>query len=118
MSEPTPGRSFSPGDWVQVFGQVAAAERVHPDDVVVELFSHSDQYVAVVRRDRVVHIAPPEGIATRCTALYVVPKQPNDALLRCHKHDGHAPRHEAVAANGAPWGWIDEQTAGHMEDPS
>lgn len=110
------GRVPSPGDWVQVFGQVAAVERVHPDDVVVELFSHSDQYQAHVRRDRVALVAPPEGIATRCTALYAVPKRPNDALLRCRKHEGHSPRHEAIAADGAPWGWTDEQTAGHMED--
>jgi hypothetical protein len=106
---------YRPGDWVQIAAQVAVAERSHPEDVVVELFSHNEQYAAAVRRDRVVRTAPP-AFAMRCTRLYQTPKAVNDELIRCRLHENHADEHSATASDGAPWTWPEEASVGYMED--
>jgi hypothetical protein len=79
------------GEWVTVWGQVADAPS-HPEDVPVSLFSHSDQYTAYVRADRVEAQSSPPAFAGRCTRLY---QTTHDYLWRCERHDGHGGNHEA-----------------------
>lgn len=76
---------------MQVWGQVRSLSGgdgigVHPDDVLVEFFSHSDQYAAHVRRDRVVvPDALPDFVRT-CTALRAAL---DGTLHRCIHHEHH-----------------------------
>lgn len=101
QSEPTP----RPGDWVTVLGQVVD-KPTHPSDLVIELFSHNEQYACHVERGR---ISPAEvpALADRCAALF---DKGNERLLRCMLHLDHYGDHRQ-----GKWHWNDSATYGHVE---
>lgn len=103
---------IQPGDWVQVWGQVQPID-CHPEDVVVEFFSHSDQYQASVRRDRVEAPAEPPPFLTLCTSLYGTL---SGYLWRCALRE-HGP-HVQHSANGGSLHWGDDKAVGHIEERS
>lgn len=76
------------GDWVALFAQVVDPDP-HEDDVVLDLWSHNEQYHALVRRDRIIPVETPDW-ALQCSSLY---QQDDKSLLRCDLHDGHAEAH-------------------------
>jgi molybdenum cofactor biosynthesis enzyme MoaA len=97
------------GDWVQVWGQVRRGE-THPEDVLVEFFSHSEQWAGHVRTDRVVW-TPGEApdFVYQCTRLHLTA---NDALRRCIKHDGHGGKHRDNRGTK----FTDDEVAGYIEE--
>lgn len=103
------------GDWVQVYGQVAPRGRVHPEDVVVTLYSHSDEYEASVRKDRVIKCDPPEGIYQRCTAMRAgfVIESAESTFIRCGLHYDHGGQHLHKERNIC---WPDSHTDGYFEE--
>lgn len=76
------------GDWVALFAQVVDPDP-HPEDVTLDLWSHNEQYRALVRRDRIALVDPPDW-AEDCTSLY---DQGNGTLVRCGLHAGHDEAH-------------------------
>ena len=106
-------RPYEPGQWVQVYGQVCEHAGVHPDDVLVEFFSHSDQYRAHVLADRVRPVDPPEGIAERCNAL-----RSDDthslSYLRCTRHLGHGGEHNGGVES--EFSWPDSHVDAYVEE--
>lgn len=105
-----------PGDWVTVYGQVVEG-RSHPEDLIVEFFSHCDQYQAHVKADRVVKADPPTHLSQRCTHLWQQPYELGYALLRCVKHHSHGGEHEA-SIQGKVGHWCDGETIGYFEEKS
>lgn len=107
---------LEPGSWVTVYGQVVEAgdhsTRTHPEDVLVEFFSHSDQYQAHVRRDRVRPVEPPEGIAERCPHI-ADSLTGGEALVRCIKHLKHSGQHSDRSGRKV---WLDNATVGYFEE--
>lgn len=97
------------GDWVQVWGQVVEGA-THPEDVLVEFFSHSEQYEAHVRADRVVASRRLPDFVSRCTDLYGGGEGP---LWRCTRHSKHGDQHEA---NDGKLRWLPHETVGYFED--
>ncbi len=81
--------SLPGGTWVQVWGQVVEKKH-HPEDVVVEFFSHNEQYHCDVRRDRVV-VGDTPDFAERCVHL----KEVDGMYARCTSHKGHSYKHQA-----------------------
>jgi hypothetical protein len=47
-----------PGQWVRIRAKVVPGS-VHPDDALVELWSHNEQYLAHVRRSDIVDVVKP-----------------------------------------------------------
>lgn len=116
MADVAAGEPVNRGDWVQVYAQIRDPNP-HPDDYTVDLFSHSDQYQAMVRRDHTVKCDPPidQGIAQRCHHLYQYPNR--NLLARCTKHLRHEAMHEAFDVEaGDVFVWGDKATVGYMED--
>jgi hypothetical protein len=106
---------FEKGGWVSIYAQVVKTpedEGVHPSDVLVDLFSHSDQYQAHVRKDWVRPIEPPEGIAQRCGHLGDSLGN-GEGLIRCVKHLGHAGSHTDRSSKMV---WLDTATVGYFEE--
>lgn len=92
------------GDWVSVQGQVTGFPV--PEDLVVEFFSHSDQWRGAVRVDTVLaKIDPPEG--SRCTHMYSMTV---GSYVRCESHLGHSEDHHMREIR-----WTDSQSAGYFE---
>ena len=94
------------GDWVIVFGQVA--EKAVAGNVIVTLFSSSDEYRVAVREDRVKKIQPPPALAERCHHLREDAQQ---RYVRCTKHLGHGGDH---ASQG--YGWDSKHTTAYLEE--
>jgi hypothetical protein len=107
------------GDWVQVYAQRVATpySSEHPEDWVVKMQSHSDDYLAHVRRDRVVKCDPPPDIAMRCNHLWEQPEEHGYRLLRCTRHYDHGGEHEATF-DGKIGHWTSRETAGYFEERS
>lgn len=86
--------SPKPGDWVQVWGQVVN-QPCHPEDVVVEFFSHSSNYAADILRERVTvqNFSP---FATKCKALHGAGGYhvEEGVYMKCLLTAGHADMHE------------------------
>lgn len=53
-----------PGDEVLIRARVAPTEHSHPEQILVELFSKTDQYQAWVRRDLVEQVIPADQTRT------------------------------------------------------
>lgn len=89
------------GDWVQVWGQVAEidAPGVHPEDVLVEFFSHSEQYRCHVRKDRVEAASELPAFVTACTALFLFAGGRNGLFVRCALHAQHGGKHQDSAGD-------------------
>lgn len=101
-----------PGDWVQVWAQVASVDH-HPEDVCLTFESHNADYRGDIRLDHVVipHAKPP--FVRRCTRLHADPAVPGtDVLLRCIKHEGHARRHNDFSGVK----WTEEESVGYFEE--
>lgn len=77
------------GEWVQVWGQIVAG-KTHPEDVMVEFFSHSEQYQAHVRIDRVEKSEFLPDFVEMCRALRMTNK---GNLRRCVRHEKHGGDH-------------------------
>lgn len=94
-----------PGDWVRAWGQVVERP-AHPDDVVVEFFSHNEQWAGHVRRERVESASVP-NFAEPCASLY---EDRPGHLLRCSLHHNHAQAHTRGAQtwnNDGQYGYVD-----------
>ena len=81
---------LKPGEWVAAFGQLVDRPN-HPDDVVVQFFSHNEQYDCHIKRDRVAVVDPPD-FALTCNSLY---RNDDRSLLRCTLHERHPGAHTA-----------------------
>lgn len=93
-------RKHQPGDWVSILAQVV--EESTESNVVVWLFSKTDQYQANVSPDRVEKINPPEHLAYRCTSLF---RYDTDAFVQCTRHEHHAHDHGARDPGGEWHEW-------------
>lgn len=96
------------GEWVLVWGQVLDKPH-HPEDVVVELHSHIEDFAGHVRLDRV---QPTEGdppFVRQCPALR---RTKSGTLHRCVRADRHGKKHED--AKGKKFGSLD--VAGFFEE--
>lgn len=102
---------IQPGDWVQVWGQVKN-ERTHPEDVLVEFFSHSEQWSGHVRKDRVVKAETPDFVY-RCTAM--TETHDKAAYIRCDRHDGHGGLHQSGGGLNM-LDWAETSTKGYFEE--
>lgn len=100
-----------PGDWVLVWGQVREGN-THPEDVIVEFFSHSEQYACHVRTDRVVTNQELPEFATRCTALFWFAGGDNELLIRCARHLHHGKKHRDSSGDV----YTEDLVVGHMEE--
>lgn len=111
---------MKPGDWIAIYAKIAKDDGLtSPEDVRVELASHSDHYAALVRRDYVwCMVDAPFHLAGRCASLTYPAEVKGDELLRCRLHGGHRKAHEArTAGSGANYEWDDGQTVGFVEAP-
>lgn len=99
------------GDWVLVWGQVKAGN-THPEDVIVEFFSHSEQYACDVRTDQVVITQELPEFASRCTALFWFAGGDNELLIRCARHLHHGKLHRDTSGDT----YADGQVVGHIEE--
>lgn len=98
-------RKMRPGDWVLVRGQIVD-KPAHPDDVVVEFFSHNEQWSGHVERDRVAPSEVPD-FAAPCASVY---EDAPGHLLRCSLHHNHAQAHVRGAQtwnNGGQYGYVE-----------
>jgi hypothetical protein len=84
------------GDWVQVWGQVREG-LTHPEDVMVEFFSHSEQWAGHIKTDRVVFTGEVPDFVETCTALLKFAGGDNGLLVRCVLHHGHDKKHRDKA---------------------
>lgn len=95
-----------PGDWVLCWGQVLD-KRSHPEDAVVEFFSHNEQWSGDVRRDRIEQADVPD-FAVQCLHLT---EDKRNKFYRCELPDGHAGDH---TRGGYAWG--DDSTDAYLEE--
>lgn len=94
------------GEWVRVWGQVVDGN-THPEDALVEFFSHNEQWRGHVRVDRVEEGGRP-SFALPCPALYLDKK---GRYIRCESHYGHGGFHSVVGHTwDHPDGWIEDNT--------
>jgi hypothetical protein len=98
----------APGDWVQVWGQVRRG-LTHPEDVLVEFFSHSEQWAGHVKTDRIVFTGEEPDFVIQCTRLRMTA---NNAMRRCTKHDGHAGKHRDNTGTK----FDEDEVVGYFED--
>lgn len=96
------------GEWVLVWGQVIDKPH-HPEDVVVELFSHSEQFAGHVRLDRVKTVKTQPEFAAQCLALR---RTKGGSLRRCVRLNQHGGKHED--GKGKKFGHLD--VAGFFEE--
>lgn len=96
------------GEWVLVWGQVRESPH-HPEDVVVEFFSHNEQWAGHIRLDRVKPAGGDPPFAAQCPALR---KTKSGAFRRCVRVANHAKKHEDV--NGKKFASLD--VAGFVEE--
>lgn len=99
------------GDWVQVWAQVSKVNEpgVHPEDVLVEFFSHSEQWQGHVRLDRVIETDKVPDFAGTCTHMHNTNK---GAYRRCVKHDRHGGNHR----DNKDVEWDSRFTVGYFEE--
>lgn len=97
----------SVGDWVRVWGQVVEASN-HPEDAVVEFFSHNAQWHAHVRLDRIETAEEVPPFVSRCPSLLL---EGPGIYVRCAEHDGHGGAHV-----NDKWRWFDSDSDGRIED--
>jgi hypothetical protein len=83
-----------------------------PEDVVVDLFSSTDQYRAVVLRDRVQKVDPPDRIAPKCPHLI---QSLHEGIRRCQRHAGHQGGHLDRTGQFV-YDWNDSQSMGYLEE--
>jgi hypothetical protein len=98
------------GDWVRVYGQILDPG-VHPDEYLVEFFSHNEQWSGLVLRSRCEAVDPPPGIAGRCTHLWVTEMEATEVFLRCTRHLQHGAQHAAAGVT-----WEDYASHGYLEE--
>ncbi len=79
------------GTWVQVWGQVFSLTS-HPEDVVVEFFSHNEQYKCNVRLDRIQVSDDTPDFVEQCRAMQL---SGNNVYVRCERHDRHPDVHKS-----------------------
>lgn len=103
-----------PGDWVAVYGQVAIEDRKHPEDTLVTLLSHNEQFVAPVSNRYVRKVDPPPGLSQRCTALWS--DDDGDTLHRCKRHLRHGGDHDNGQQGVARFDWPDAHAFGYLEE--
>ena len=99
------------GAWVKVWGQVAKTgdeQGVHPEDTLVEFFSHNEQYQGHVRTDRIETAKGLPKWAARCTALAELSFE---SIKRCMGHDRHGGDHWHGDDK-----WTDGECYGHVEE--
>jgi hypothetical protein len=97
------------GDWVLAWGQVRESNH-HPEDVVIEFFSHNEQWAGHIRLDRVQPATtPPPFDAAQCNALR---RTKSGSLRRCVRLDQHGKKHED--GKGKRFGNLD--VAGFFEE--
>jgi hypothetical protein len=81
--------TIEPGSWVLCWGQVGVTQG-HPDDTLVTIESHNEDYQCYVRTDRIVIPSTLPDFAPQCNALaFKVP----GTYLRCELHHGHHGMH-------------------------
>jgi len=97
------------GDWVQVWGQIIRG-KTHPEDVLVEFFSHNEQYSCHVKTDRIVYTGEQPEFVETCTALHEVMK--THLFARCTQHNDHAGDH--VDIEGVTFS--ESQVVGYIEE--
>lgn len=93
------------GEWVLVWGQVAPGN-THPEDALVEFFSHNEQFRCHVRRDRIEAGGVP-AFAQICRSLY---RDKKGRFIRCESPLDH----HAAHMNGSQI-WNDLGQAGWIE---
>ena len=104
------------GDWVLAWGQVMGVDEkgIHPEDVVVEFFSHNTQWSGHIRKDRVRPSEVLPDFVTACTALFMYAGGENGLFVRCALHDGHGVKHQdsagTVYEESHVIGYIEEKT--------
>ena len=111
-----------PGDWVWVAGQLMSGN-THPDDVLVEFFSHSDQWTGHVRADRIrtIDVGELPEFVPMCRALTVDTEAPHTdikpgenvfRLRRCTLHQHHGDEH----LDDEKCSFSDAQVIGYIEE--
>lgn len=110
-----------PGDWVQVYGQVVDIDG-HPDDIIVEFLSHSENYQGHILRSRTTPVDPPKDTHP-CVALI---KTETGLFARCERHHG-LPHYATIVTmlegtaeaslvfSTKTREWYDDLTAGYIE---
>lgn len=102
------------GDWVQAWGQVRKIDEpgVHPEDVLVEFFSHNEQWAGHVRLDRVVEVDQDSlpGFIGTCTAMH---ETKSGAYRRCVLHERHG---DYLHQDNKGSRWDNSFTVGHFEE--
>lgn len=105
------------GDWVRVWGQVlktGVETGVHPDDTLVEFFSHNAQFKCFIQTDRIESAEKaPKWAEPPCSALTVTGKK--GRLVRCIKHHGHAMPHSEAGSGPDTLSWTESATVGYFE---
>jgi hypothetical protein len=101
--------TLEPGNWVRVWGRVADG-RHHPEDALVKMFSHSEEYHAHVRLDHIEVTEDVPAFVGQCTALHAASAFPG-MYWRCDLLLEHPRLH---TANGGSLTWGDDKTAGHI----
>lgn len=103
------------GEWVKVWAQVKLTPRdvgVHPEDFLVEVFSHNEQYDCHVRADRVEKVTSVPDFVETCTALRQTPSITPPTYQRCARHHGHGKAHRTEWGNK----FSDNEVVGYFED--
>jgi len=99
------------GDWVLVWGQIRRG-RTHPEDVLVEFFSHNEQWAGHIRTDRVVISDLQPDFVTTCTAMFRYAGGANGLFVRCALHEGHSKKHRDSGGTL----YNDDDVVGHFEE--
>lgn len=104
------------GDWVLVYGQVRKINEsgVHPDDAVIEFFSHNEQWAGHVELKRIQPL--PAGnqpdFIYQCSSMRRASSLANaNFYARCERHDRHGGRHKS---GNVEWTSVDED--GYFEE--
>lgn len=97
---------LEPGRWVLAWGQVIDKPH-HPEDAVVEFFSHNEQWAGHVRRDRIEEADLPD-FAIQCGSLRQV--KPN-RYARCENTAGHSRNHDSGRHH-----WTDNGAHGGIDE--
>lgn len=102
---------FKEGAWVKVWARVVLPKAtVHPEDVVVELTSHNENYGVHVRKTHVEITKEIPEFTNECLSL--APNAYSRYYWQCDLYEGHPDLH---TANEGHLNWTTEQEQGRIE---
>lgn len=113
---------FIPGTWVKVWARVPGVDdypvektRCHPEDLMVEVRNHGEDFLIPVTPERVETTLEIPKFVGRCPHVYGNKSEWADSInWRCTLHRDHVD--ELHVANSGSLRWNDDQTAYYAED--